>query len=560
MSFVPQLYTSAGKLFFVKFLSCCVFFLLISATTGHGRPADVEISKAMAKYLVCSPLEQLQIEKQLPILATEELCLYTIYDKTGTDPLWVTANGPTEHGTIILGYLRESYRHGLDPDEYKVDRILELWDAADPDALARLETLLTYNLVKYVHDISYGQLKPLASDPVLFAEAGNIDFNPLRTIEHILATSDLDQFLAGLPPRHYHYTALKAALEHYRNIAESGGWSSIPQGPSLRPGDTDARIILVRKRLQVTDHPAGTALDTNSIHYDPLLERTVQAFQRRHGLLVDGIIGANTLAAMNISAAEKVASIRLNMARWRWQDHDLGAQYLLTNIAAFTVKAFQGEDIILDMPVIVGKQQHQTPVFSSKIKYLDFNPFWNIPTSIAQNEELPRLRKNPNHLVDRHIRLFSSWQSDAVELDSTVIDWHNVSRGRMAGYKLRQEPGPWNALGKIKFSFPNRYSVYMHGTPAQNLFSRTQRDFSHGCIRISDPLALAIFVLETQSDDWPREKIEEIYQQELRKVIRLSSPLAVHITYQTAWVDKSGTVHFNRDIYLRDAALHNALL
>ncbi len=560
MSSALALYPSAGKLFIVKAFSGCMFFLLIFATTGFSRPTSVEISESMAKYLICTPLEWLQMEKQLPVLESEDLCLATIYNRIGVYPLWVSWGGPTENGEIILRYLKDSYRHGLDPNEYKVDRILELWDSEDAEALARLETLLTYNLVKYVHDISYGQLKPLASDPVLFAEAGNMDFKPLRTIEHILSTSDLDQFLAVLPPRHHHYTALKAALEQYRNITELGGWPPIPQGPSLRPGDIDARITLVRKRLQVTDYLAGTVFDTDSTYYDPLLEQAVQAFQRRHGLLVDGIIGANTLAAMNISAADKTDSIRLNMARWRWQDHDLGEQYLLTNIAAFNVKAFQDEDIILDMPVIVGKQQHQTPIFSSKIRYLDFNPFWNIPTSIAQNEELPRLRKNPNHLVDRHIRLFSSWQSDAVELDSTVIDWHNVSKGQMAGYKLRQDPGPWNALGKVKFSFPNRYSVYMHGTPAQNLFSRTQRDFSHGCIRISDPLALAVFVLETPSGEWSREKVEKIYQQELRKVVLLSSPLAVHITYQTAWVDKSGIVHFNRDIYLRDAALHSALL
>ncbi len=560
MSSAPQHYPSAGKLLFVKALICCVFFHLISATAGYSRPTYVEISASMAKHLICTPLEWLQMEKQLPILASEDVCLAAIYNRTGIHPLWVTGDGPTEQGKIILGYLKDSYRHGLDPKEYKVDRILELWDSEDSDELALLDTLLTYNLVKYVHDVSYGQLKPLASDPALFAEAGDMDFNPLLTIDHILSTSDLDQFLAGLPPQHYHYMALKVALDRYRRIAEQGGWPSIPPGPSLRPDDTDPRIILVRKRLRVTESPAGTGFDTDSMHYDTLLKQAVQAFQRRHGLLVDGIIGANTLAAMNITAAERVDSIRLNMVRWRWQDHDLGEQYVLVNIAAFNVKAFQGASVILDMPVIVGKEQHQTPVFSSKIKYLDFNPFWNIPTSIAQEEELPKLRKNPNYLVDRHVRLFSSWQSDAIELDSTAIDWHNVTKGRMAGYKLRQEPGPWNALGKIKFSFPNRYSVYMHGTPAQNLFNRTQRDFSHGCIRVSDTLALANFVLATQPDDWSREKIEEIYKQDQRKVIRLSSPIPVHITYQTAWVDKSGGVHFNRDIYLRDASLHNALL
>jgi murein L,D-transpeptidase YcbB/YkuD len=280
----------------------------------------------------------------------------------------------------------------------------------------------------------------------------------------------------------------------------------------------------------------------------------------RHGLVVDGIIGKNTIFALNITATEKVDSIRLNLARWRWQDHDLGRQYLLVNIAGFNLKAFQDEKLVLDMPVIVGEQQHQTPVFSDRIKYLDFNPFWNIPTSIAQNEELPALRKNSDHLVKRHVRLFSSWQADAIELDSTVIDWHTVTSSRIAGYKLRQDPGPGNALGKIKFVFPNRYSVYMHDTPGHNLFKRTQRHFSHGCIRISDALALAIFALEAQPDGWSREKIEEIYNQEMRKVVRLSSPIAVHITYQTAWVDSSGIIHFNRDIYLRDAKLRNALL
>jgi murein L,D-transpeptidase YcbB/YkuD len=280
----------------------------------------------------------------------------------------------------------------------------------------------------------------------------------------------------------------------------------------------------------------------------------------RHGLEVDGIIGKNTIAALNITATEKVDSIRLNLARWRWQDHDLGRQYLLVNIAGFNLKAFQDEKLVFDMPVIVGEQQHQTPVFSDRIKYLDFNPFWNIPTSIAKNEELPALRKNSDHLVKRRVRLFSSWQADAIELDSTAIDWHTVTSSRIAGFKLRQDPGPGNALGKIKFVFPNRYSVYMHDTPGHNLFKRTQRHFSHGCIRISDALALAIFALEAQPDGWSREKIEEIYNQEMRKVVRLSSPIAVHITYQTAWVDSSGIIHFNRDIYLRDAKLRNALL
>jgi murein L,D-transpeptidase YcbB/YkuD len=560
MLIASQQDTPSVKLFSGKIISFFLLVLLLSATAGHGRPTDAEIAQSIAKYLECVPLEFLQINKHLPTLATEDVCLATIYHETGAEPLWVTGDGPTADARIIFRYLKDSSRHGLEPAEYKVDRIRELWGSEDPRELARLDTLLTYNLVKYVHDISYGQLKPLEYDPELFAEAGDKDFNPLFTIQHVLSLTDLDLYLAGLPPRHSHYTALKTALEQYRRLADQGGWPSVPEGPSIRPGDTDQRIILIRKHLQLTDELVPAPVDADSAHYDPLLEQAVRAFQMRHGLVVDGIIGKNTIFALNITATEKVDSIRLNLARWRWQDHDLGRQYLLVNIAGFNLKAFQDEKLVLDMPVIVGEQQHQTPVFSDRIKYLDFNPFWNIPTSIAQNEELPALRKNSDHLVKRHVRLFSSWQADAIELDSTVIDWHTVTSSRIAGYKLRQDPGPGNALGKIKFVFPNRYSVYMHDTPGHNLFKHTQRHFSHGCIRISDALALAIFALEAQPDGWSREKIEEIYNQEMRKVVRLSSPIAVHITYQTAWVDSSGIIHFNRDIYLRDAKLRNALL
>lgn len=553
--FKPLLQLPAGKI-----LCYGLFFFLTFIATGNCRLLDTELSQALKKYLVCLPMEQIQIDDHLPVLATVDLCLATIYHKIGPQPLWVTADGPSGKAQIILKYLTDSYRHGLDPNEYKVDRLLELWSTKDVDEMVELDTLLTYNIVKYVHDISYGRLKPLASDPHLFAEAGNTEFNPSLTIENLLSTGDLDRFLAGLPPQHQHYNGLKTALEYYRKIAKKGDWPKVLIGASLHPGDKDKRIITVRKRLQSTYSSIGDPQNSDPDFYDPKLEKAVLSFQQRHGLEADGIIGKNTVAALNISVAEKIETISLNMARWRWQAHDLGKRYVLVNIASFRLKAFQDQDIVLDIPIIVGNEQNETPVFSASIKYLDFNPFWNIPTSIAKKEELPGLQKDSRYLVDRHIRLFSSWTDDAVELDSTVIDWKAVSSRQISAYKLRQDPGPWNALGKIKFVFPNRYSVYMHDTPAHNLFSRTQRSFSHGCVRVSDALNLANFLLENQSDGWNDEKIKEIYNQEQRKVVNLSTPVPVHITYKTAWVDKGGTIHFNKDIYSRDERLRNALL
>jgi L,D-transpeptidase YcbB len=473
-------------------------------------------------------------------------------------PLWVTTEGPSQNASIILRHLENSYKDGLNPDDYNVSKILKIWPSRTLNSLAELDTLLTFNLVKYVHDISFGQLKWFGTDPVLFAEAENPKFNPPQTIQEILAKPDLDKYLNGLPPSHSHYTALRSALEQYRGIAATGGWNHIPEGKTLRPGEQDDRVVLIRKRLQKT-RDLDSRLPTSAL-YNGDLKTAVITFQRRHGLYPDGLVGRKTLAAMNIPVTQLIDTIRINMARWRWSDHELGPKYILVNIAGYNLKAFNGETVVLNFPVIVGQQQHQTPVFSAQIKYLDFNPFWNVTPSIAKNEDLPKLRKNPNYLVERHVRLFSNWQADAIELDSKSINWSMVSINQMNSFKLRQDPGPWNALGRVKFMFPNRFSVYMHDTPGHDLFSHTKRDFSHGCIRISDPLALAIFVLDGEKGGWNKQTVEAVFNQDSRKIISLRTPLPIHITYQTTWIDKEGLIHFNDDIYGRDAKLYYALI
>lgn len=543
-----------------KTFSCCILLLLTSAFNCYSYPTEAELSEAIAKHLLCLPLQTMQPDKNLPTFSTQDLCLTGIYDKTAARPLWVTSQGPTEKAEIILSYLKNCYQDGLHPEEYGLDRIMELWTAEDADSLAELETALTYNLVKYIHDISYGQLKPLDADPVLFAEAGDMEFDPVIAVKRAALSSDLNRFIGSLPPQHHQYLSLKAGLAHYRKIAENGGWTPVPDGPKLSPGDIDPRIEAVRQRLQVTDPLLGPTEGPAARKFDSMLKKAVMDFQRQHGLATDGIIGRNTLRALNIPISEKIISIRINMARWRWQEHDLGEKYVLVNIAGFNLQAVEGEEVVLDIPVIVGEDQHQTPVFSDSIQYMDVNPFWNIPPSIAKNEELPALRKNSNHLINRHIRLYSDWQADAVELDSSSINWHTVTEGEIAGYRLRQDPGPWNALGKIKFIFPNPYSIYLHDTPSHNLFGRIRRNFSHGCIRVSDGLGLALFLLREQRERWPIEEFEEIYNSEERKVITLATPVPVHITYLTTWVDKNGRIYFNRDIYDRDAKLYSAFL
>ncbi|MFV0438891.1 MAG: murein L,D-transpeptidase [Desulfopila sp.] len=511
----------------------------------------------MRRQLVCFPMELISVKEPEIVIKSEEMCLALIYRDLGAQLLWVGADGPSAKAATILKYIQNADAHGLEPADYNIERLLGLWNSTNPDDLAQLETSLTYSLVKYIHDISYGQVDPHMLDPELFAEAGDRDFRPVQTIRQALAASDLEQYLAMLPPQHHHYRNLQQALIHYRQLTAAGGWPQLADGESIRPGEHGPRLTTVRQRLRITGEYGSHDPAQDDQRYDPALVKAVKLFQKLHGLSQDGVIGQKTRTAMNITAPQKVDMIRINLARWRWHNHNLGDKYVLVNIASFNLQAYEGdaEKPVLDFAVIVGQDQHQTPVFSDTIAYLDFNPYWNVTPSIAANEELPALRKNPNSLVKRHIRLFSSWQADAIELDSTTMDWQAISPGRMRGYKLRQDPGPWNALGKVKFVFPNRYSVYLHDTVSPYLFQRTKRDFSHGCIRVSDPLELAIFILDGQAGDWTRDKVMAVYNRDTRKTIGLSSPIPVHITYQTTWVNSDGSIHFNNDIYSRDEQL-----
>lgn len=540
----------------------CLFLLLFSSMPAWSQPSQEELLQALKSQLVCYPVDLVRVSEPKISVDSEEMCLSVIYQGLGATPLWVAPEGPTARAEVVLGFLSRADEHGLDPKDYKVDILLQLWSSRLAADLARLETNLSYGLVKYIHDISHGQLKPHEMDPELFAEAGDQNFDPLLTIKRALQASDLQRFLSNLPPHHHHYRALQTELAKYRKLAAAEPWPQIGDGESIRPGEHDPRIPALRQRLAITGELAQHAPPKDEKFFDDELVEAVKVFQKYHGLTRDGVIGQKTRAALNISARQKVDMIRINMARWRWHAHELGDKYILVNIASFNLRAYNDNSPkpVLDFPVIVGQDQHQTPVFSDTIAYLDFNPFWNVTPSIAANEELPALRKDPTHLAKRRIRLFSSWQPDAVELDSTAIDWYSVTPGRMRGYKLRQDPGPWNALGKVKFVFPNLYSVYMHDTSMPNLFQRTQRDFSHGCIRVSDPFELAVFVLENQEGGWTRERVEEVYKNNTRKVIRLSSPVPVHITYQTTWVDKDGAIHFNNDIYARDEKLLSVLI
>ena len=275
----------------------------------------------------------------------------------------------------------------------------------------------------------------------------------------------------------------------------------------------------------------------------------------------DGMIGKETMAAMNVPVTSRIEQIVINMERYRWLKRTLTGQRLVAvNIAGFEAVAGKPGALVVKMPVIVGKTYHQTPVFNDTIKYVVFNPYWNLTPSIARNETLPKLKKDPHYLKKNNMRIFQGWGPDAPELDAMSIDWSKISKRDMNRYRVRQDPGPENALGTIKLVFPNKYNVYLHDTPAHDLFKKDQRTFSHGCIRMDRPKEMASWVLGGEEKGWSIARVNEIVAGRQRRVVVLDQPVPVYILYRTAYVNQeNNALHFCEDVYGRDKLLAKAL-
>jgi len=371
----------------------------------------------------------------------------------------------------------------------------------------------------------------------------------MKAVEAALSTRDLRKYLAEQLPSHLQYRALREALLRYRTIAAAGGWPTIDSGPTLRPGASDRRVGAVRRRLYITGDLSSERTISSQL-YDSEVTAAVKRFQRRHGLREDGILGQATRTAMNIPVEDAIGRIIVNLERWRQQERNLGENHVLVNIAGFNLQGVKEGRVQIEMAVIVGKPHQQTPVFDDAIEYVEFNPYWNVPTTIAYREILPKLKKDSAYLKKHGFRLFDGWGPGAKEIDPDSVDWKHMGR-RIRQYRIRQDPGPENAVGKVKFVFPNSCSVCMHDTPHRALFSRPRRAFSHGCIRVSQPPQLASYVLGGEVSGWGLEHVNGVIEAGQRRIVDLATPLPIHIVYQTVWVDKEGALHFNPDVYAR---------
>lgn len=483
--------------------------------------------------------------------------LLQFYDERGFQPVWSDAYGPSPDVEDFLEVIRFAYREGLNPEDYQLNKIEEMLsdlyatqsglEPYDVAKLAVLDITLTQAFFLYASHMVDGRVDHQNIYPDWVVNERSADLTAV--LNNALESKEMQKTLADLAPPYPRYAGLKEKLIKYQAIAESGGWPQVPGGPKLQRGSRGKRVVILRQRLIASGDLTSTTQEKSHV-FDHDLESAVRKFQKRHGLKDDGRVGKLTLKDINVPVETRIRQIALNMDRLRWLSDDMGRDYIFVNIADFSLEVMEDELPVMAMRIIAGKDEQRSCILSAKMTYLELNPFWRVPDSIAAKEILPQIKKERGYLGQKNIKVFKDWKDNAKEIDPTLINWSRV-RANNLGYKFRQEPGPSNPLGRIKFIFPNECEIYLHDTPARHLFGRTRRDLSHGCIRVEKPVELATYLLRNK-EKWIQKKILTEIKRGKRQVVMLPEPVNVHIFYGTVWVDRDGVLQFRNDIYHAD--------
>ncbi|MBX9597569.1 MAG: L,D-transpeptidase family protein [Burkholderiales bacterium] len=472
-------------------------------------------------------------------------------------PVWTAVGRIKPEADSLLTLLRHSYQDGLNPFDYHTKELKEMeqqineglqsTNSVDPGLLADFEVTMSDAYLLYVRHMELGRVDPLVSYPDW--QVSRRSLNILDFYNQAIAQNNLVTSLGKLTPTYSGYADLKAQLAKYQQIASDGGWQTIPAGKDLKAGSVDSRVEILQKRLAATEDYKLDDTDEQAAKYDDDTTKAVKQFQRNNGLKASGIVDKTTLQSLNVSVEIRIKQIQLNMDRLRWLPNNMGNKYLMVNIPSYSLVIVNAQQIDLAMPVIVGGGgNNKTCVVNSKITTLELNPFWGIPNRIATKEYLSKIQKDPSYLEQHNIRVFNPQNNQ--EIDPTGIDWQRVTQTNFS-YFLRQDPGKKNALGKLKFLFPNDCGIYLHDTSNPNLFGKKARSLSHGCVRVSQPLNLADYLISS-TPNWDDDKLESAINTGKHRWLKLAEPLEIHIVYQTAWVESNGQLQFRNDIYKAD--------
>jgi L,D-transpeptidase YcbB len=521
-------------------------FGIASAGTDHGPE------------IIREKIEQLRLFTSLKIgdaSVASSLVVPDFYERRGFQPAWVKQSSVED----LFRAIKESDAEGLDPRDYHLaalERLRQEVEASPtpaPAMLADLDILLTDALVRLSYHLMFGKVDPERLDPSWNMSREISGFEPAVSIQQALDSESLYQAIDREKPNHTFYTALKAALAKYRAIKAAGGWPQIPSGPSLKPGMHDDRIPTLRRRLSLTGDLAPRFADHSQV-FDGALVEAVKAFQRRHGLAVDGAIGRETLAALNVPVEERIQQLRVNLERGRWMLHNLESTFVVVNVAGYHSYYVKDGQMVWQGRAQVGRPLRQTPSFKAEMTYLVFNPTWTVPPTILAQDYLPFLKQDPGYVRRKGLKVIDRTGRG---VDPGQVDWSHYSAS-YSPYLLRQDPGPRNALGRVKFIFPNDHAVFLHDTPNQRLFDRTERAFSSGCIRVENALELARLLLNDEGE-WNHKAIDRVIDSGKTRTIFLQNPVPVLLLYWTAWIGPDGQVNFGRDLYDRDKLVQKGL-
>lgn len=530
---------------------------------GHGEAAAIGSPGQRLQPSAHGQAQRIRaaIDRTRAAADTEWLpaALHEFYAAHGFQPVWSNATGWLPLASRFLRAESDLRAHGLQRVYVPPPTRALVTSPQPPAALpqrALADVTLSAAFMLYSRDFGADCLKRAGQR---FGKLDDSGSAPARLLTDALRRGGawflfLDRF-----PRAAAYHRLLQALVRYERLEQSSAFLEIPAGEELlRIGDEAASVRALRSRLRLTRDLSGPlAAPHAAAVYDEKVEAAVKRFQARHGLATDGIVGRETLEALNVPLKERVRQLQLNLKRWGCLPDSFGDSFLLVNVPEFTLRAYRQGAEVLRMPVVVGSryESRETPLFHDRLEYLVFRPYWNIPQSIVTQEILPKARRDPGYLAQHRYQVAEAFgpNADVIhEVDAAVLA--RIAAGEL---RLRQAPGPNNALGRVKFIFPNDFNVYLHDTPKDALFDEAQRAFSHGCIRVERPLELALYALHgTRKDDgtpWSREDILPLMRQGRSNRVYLEDALAVHIVYLTAWVEEDGTVQFSKDIYGYDS-------
>ncbi len=525
-----------------------IFLLLTAFLFNFSVYSQKEEVKQLIKQRVASGIESKSVAAAGIVLFSQNE-LPKFYTSQDFAPVWNDKKNVDD----LLVSLKYSYLEGLIPNDYHLKKIEALQNKKlNSEEKADLDMLMTDALLMYASHLIIGKVDQSKIRPGWDMPLNKLPVNVDSLLTLSLKQNNIKEDLESLKPQNFMYDYLKTGLEKYKGIARKGGWPEIQGGMVMKKGVAEDRVLTLRKYLSITGDL--DSYDETNNNFDDELENAVKQFQFRHNMTQDGVVGKGTLEQMNITVEQRIDMIRINLERARWVLHHLDSDFLVVNIAGFNIRRVTNDEVVFFSRVIVGKLHHESPIFKARLTYFVLNPTWTVPYSIATKETLPKLQKNPGYLADKNMEIMD--RSGKV-LDPSTIDFSQYSRNNFP-FTVRQKAGPHNALGQVKFIFPNQYSVYVHDTPARSLFGREDRAFSHGCIRLDKKWEL-LLNLTDDPDEWNMAKINEVLKSGKTTNVNLKHPIDIVILYWTAGADKQDKLYFDKDVYDRDPEVLQAL-